>query len=82
MSREPGIDAIETITRLYSAREPVPTLGACCFPGCWPIARNSPWNRARAAAKITLVAVGPARHNRWGGYKDLPYTSPDAACSI
>jgi hypothetical protein len=48
----------------------MPRYSAGCFPGRWPLARRSPWNRARAAGKITQVVIGPAHHHGLGGYFD------------
>jgi hypothetical protein len=70
MNADPGIDAVETITQLSGTGDRMPTYGVRCFPGRWPIVRNSPWNRAYAAGKITPVAVGPAGHHGRGGYFD------------
>jgi hypothetical protein len=70
MSADPGLDVIEAVYQLCGTRDSMPRSSACCFPGRWPIARSSPWNRARAAGKITTVAVGPAHHRGGGGYFD------------
>jgi hypothetical protein len=70
MSADPGLDAIEAVHQLCGTRDAMPRTSASCFPGRWPIARGSPWNRARAAGKITTVAVGPAHHHGLGSYFD------------
>lgn len=70
MSADPGLDSVEAVYQLAGTRDRVPGYGARYFPGRWPIARHSPWNRAHAAGKIHLIQVGPAHHHGRGGYFD------------
>ena len=70
MGADPGLDAVEAVHQLSGTCDPMPRYGARCFVGRWPVARRSPWNRARAAGKIDMAEVGPARHNGCGGYFD------------
>ncbi|MEM7127751.1 MAG: hypothetical protein AAF702_15560 [Chloroflexota bacterium] len=62
ISSDPGLLKAAHLYHLYGANDGTHTLGAKIFPGRWPIAFNSAWNRAQAQGKITMKETGPADH--------------------
>jgi hypothetical protein len=62
MSDDPGIANVEHIYHLYGTKDPIHRLGDICYAGRWPILSYSPWNQAKAAGKISKIAVGPMAH--------------------
>src|SRR5215472_2394290 len=62
MSDDPGIANVEHIYHLYGTKDPVQPIGAICYAGRWPLLPHSPWNQAKAAGKISMIAVGPMTH--------------------
>lgn len=68
MADDPGLDHIEHLYHLYGTKDPVQKIGQIAYAGRWPILPYSPWNRAKAAGKITMIAVGPIGHTGAKGY--------------
>lgn len=77
MSSDPGLGSIEHLYHLYGERDHVQRIGQLVFPGRWRMTRNSPWNQANAAGKITLMSVGPMKHTGAGSYFDETCELPD-----
>ena len=68
MADDPGLDHIEHLYHLYGTKDPVQKIGAIAYAGRWPLLPHSPWNRAKARGKITMIALGPIGHNGSKGY--------------
>jgi hypothetical protein len=68
MADDPGLDHIEHLCHLYGSRDLVQKIGAIAYAGRWPWFIHSPWNRARAQGKITMIALGPIGHAGSKGY--------------
>jgi hypothetical protein len=77
MSSDPGLDALDALVHLDGAHDTTDDLGRIVFPGRWPLAAGSPWNRALAAGKITIREIGPFTHTGPGGYLDTERRLPD-----
>lgn len=77
LSSDPGLGSIEHLYHLYGERDHVQRIGQVIFPGRWRITRNSSWNQANAAGKITLISMGPMKHTGAGGYFDAASRLPD-----
>jgi hypothetical protein len=52
-------------------------MGLALYPSCWPIFRQSAWNRALAQGKRTVIHVGPMRHMSRGDYFSRSALLPD-----
>ena len=70
ISNEPGLVDVDHLYHIYGDKDKIQRLGVILFPGRWPIATRSVWNKACAAGKITMVPMGPFGHNGPGGYLD------------
>lgn len=68
MADDPGLACIEHLYHFHGSKDVVQPLGYIAYAGRWPILRYSPWNRAKAQGKITLIPAGPVQHNDPGGY--------------
>lgn len=63
IANRPGLDNLDHIWHNYGTQDVVQALGGWIFPGRWPTAKYSYWNRALAAGRITLHPLGPYNHN-------------------
>ncbi len=77
MTDSPGVEAADEIIHFGSAQDPIQALGGYLFPGRWPVARFSRWNKARASGKLRLIDLSPMLHNGTGGYFDAHTQLPD-----
>ncbi len=77
MAGDPGITAVEHLWYLYGSKDRVQLMGPVLSPSRWRFLVNSRWNQARRAGRISLVAVGPMKHNGRGGYLDSETAVPD-----
>jgi len=68
LTADPGLDHIAHLYHLYGTKDLVQKLVPIFYAGRWPIKPLSPWNRAKAAGKITMIDVGPIGHNGAKGY--------------
>jgi len=73
MASDRGVDHLVRLTSLAGAKDGVYRLGRRAFPGRWPIAAQSSWNRARAEGRLVEREIGPMGHAGKGSYLD-----PDA----
>jgi hypothetical protein len=80
MADDPGLYHIEHLYHFHGSKDIVQPLGAIAYAGRWPILPYSPWNRAKAQGKITMIPAGPVRHNDPEGYfraqEDAPLEQP------
>lgn len=67
---DPGFADIDHLYHIYSQKDFVPRLGTIFYAGRWPLLPYSPWNKARAEGKITMIPVGPMKHHGKGSYFD------------
>ena len=67
---DPGLDYIDHLYHLYGSKDPIQKVGAIAYAGRWPMLPYSPWNRAKAEGKISMIAIGPFKHNDPHGYFD------------
>lgn len=74
---DPAVRDVEHLYYLYGKRDWIQWAMTLIFPGRWPWLRYSPWNRAKAAGKITRLCIGPMGHNDPGGYFDAEALLPN-----
>ncbi len=67
-SSDPGLLAVEHFFHLAGSLDLAQYLGATLFPGRWPLARGSAWNRLRRNDRVTVIDVGPMKHMGQGDY--------------
>lgn len=77
LSADAGLLHLRRLYHLFGDEDPVQGLGQYVFPGRWPVARRSPWNRARREGRITCINLGPIRHNAPRNYFDPAHRLPD-----
>ena len=77
LSDDIALARIEHLWHLYGTKDPLQASGKVMFAGRWPIAKASPWNVALSEGKITMVELGPYRHNVKQHYFDYESTLPD-----
>lgn len=77
LSDDIGLHQVKHLWHLYGKKDPLQALGQKLFAGRWPTKPQSPWNRARRAGKIDLIALGPFKHNGAGNYFDMATKLPD-----
>jgi len=70
MASEAGLDWVDIMYHLQSPTDRIPMWGQALFPGRWPIARSSHWNRMLRSDRLRFVNMGPMRHNGPGSYLD------------
>jgi len=76
MASDRGLDHLVRLTSLAGSKDGVYRLGRRGFPGRWPIAARSSWNRARAEGRLVERVIGPMRHAGKGAYLDAEATTP------
>ena len=64
----PGILLAEHLYTLVGSKDTTVWLGPIMFPGRWPIAHQSAWNKARRRKKVTRIEMGPMIHSGKGDY--------------
>ena len=62
IASDPGLLRLKQLYHLYGAFDRTEKLGPIFFPGRWPLAFNSAWNRAKKRGLITIKVTGPADH--------------------
>lgn len=62
IASDPGLLRLKQLYHLYGANDRTEKLGSIFFPGRWPLAFNSAWNRAKKRGLITVKVTGPADH--------------------
>lgn len=70
LSNDPNLADVDCVYHLTGSKDRVHWIGPIVFPGRWPIARHSYWNRAVAAQRIEFIAMGDMAHNGKRGYLD------------
>lgn len=70
MASDAGLEAIDRLYHLESPIDRIPMYGRILFPGRWPVARGSHWNRLRRGGRLVNLTLGPMRHNGVGSYLD------------
>lgn len=70
LSNDPGVASVQRLDHLYGTLDGVQRLGELLFPGRWPPLRQSRWNQALAAGRITFSCLGPMGHSGPQGYLD------------
>jgi hypothetical protein len=77
LTSDPGILEIARVFQLSGSRDFTQYMGLALYPSCWPIFRQSAWNRALAQGKRTVIHVGPMRHMSRGDYFSRSALLPD-----
>ncbi|MCG8346941.1 MAG: hypothetical protein MI924_04090 [Chloroflexales bacterium] len=77
MSDDQGLKNVTHLYQFYGDKDPVQGLGGKLFPGRWPIAKQSDWNRALAEQRITSMSLGPMTHNGKDNYFSWDVQAPD-----
>jgi len=70
MASDRGIDHLVRLTSLAGSKDGVYRLGRRIFPGRWPVAAESSWNRAHAEGRLVEREIGPMGHAGKGSYLD------------
>jgi hypothetical protein len=76
MNSNPSLKQITRLTHLYGSADWLQRLPDWIFPARWPLFRQSDWNQAVAAGKITRIRIGPMGHTGRKSYLDA--TTHDA----
>ncbi|PPT07823.1 hypothetical protein CKA32_003997 [Geitlerinema sp. FC II] len=63
ISGNTGAMTVERLYHLAGEKDFVEKLGAAIFPGRWPLAFLSNWNRAKRRGRIAFVSLGEVGHN-------------------
>ncbi len=77
LSDDYGLLRLTHLWHLYGDQDHLQSIGHTLFAGRWRILPQSPWNRAMAAGKITMIPLGPFKHNGAGNYFDMETKLPD-----
>lgn len=77
LSDDPALDRVQHVWHLHGSRDRMHLLGTVLFPGRWPTAPLSSWNRALHAGRITIRTIGPMRHMNGKDYFDRHDTDAD-----
>lgn len=72
-----GLDRVSHVYHLRGAKDPFEKLAWVMFAGRWPTAVGSPWSRAKKEGRITVIDLGPMRHNAGKHYFDADTFGPD-----
>ncbi|HLU82667.1 MAG TPA: hypothetical protein VKZ43_04645 [Trueperaceae bacterium] len=70
MASDPGLGYLEHLYHLEGSSDAVPSYGRVLFPGRWRVWWGSHWNKLRRWERLTLIDMGPMKHNGAGGYLD------------
>ncbi len=70
LSDDPGLDRIGHLWHFYGSKDSLESVGGVLFPGRWPTAPFSSWNRAVREGRISRQEIGPMRHNGKQDYFD------------
>lgn len=70
MASDRGIEEVTRLASLYGTGDRVYALGRAAYPGRWPLATGSFWNRAALEHRLTERAIGPMGHAGSDGYLD------------
>jgi hypothetical protein len=76
-SADEGLLHMDAFYHFYGTKDSTQSLGGIAFPGRWPGAATSPWHRAIAAGKVTIVELGPFGHTDKGSMFDQRSVMPD-----
>jgi hypothetical protein len=82
LTSDPSILDIEHVFHLAGGQDRIQNLGLMLYPGCWPIARGSAWNRALAQGKRTVIPVGPMTHMSHGDYFSRSMSLPNGRSHV
>lgn len=64
----PGLLLADHVHCLVGSKDKTVWLGPLLFPGRWPIAPRSAWNKAKRRGKVTIIETGPMIHSGKGDY--------------
>jgi len=73
---------LDQLYHLHGSKDIIEPLGSLMFSSRWKIARDSNWNRAMRRGKITIIHLGPVRHQVPGGMLDPNYMLPDGRSAL
>lgn len=64
----PGLLLADHVHCLVGSKDRTVWLGPLLFPGRWPVAARSAWNKAKRRGKVSVVDMGPMIHSGRGDY--------------
>lgn len=70
LSDDPGLDRVDHLWHVYGSKDGLADSGRYLFPGRWPTAPLSSWNKALREGRATVEEIGPMRHNGVRDYFD------------
>lgn len=73
----PGLLLADHVHCLVGSKDTTVKLGPLMFPGRWPIAARSAWNKAKRRGNVTVLDVGPMIHSGRGDYFTRSVTTDD-----
>ena len=73
----PGLLLANHVHCLVGSKDKTVWLGPILFPGRWPIAARSAWNKAKRRGKVTITDMGPMIHSGRGDYFTRSVTFED-----
>jgi hypothetical protein len=77
MADGPGILSVRRLCHVQGMHDPLPALGVILYPGRWPLARRSYWNKQKRLGVITEATIGPIKHFGGEDYFSEEATLPD-----
>lgn len=73
----PGLLLAHRVHCIVGSKDRTVWLGPLLFPGRWPIAARSDWNKAKRRGKVSIIESGPMIHSGRGDYFTQSTTLPD-----
>lgn len=73
----PGLLLAHRVHCIVGSKDRTVWLGPLLFPGRWPIAPRSAWNKAKRRGKVSIIDSGPMIHSGRGDYFTQSVTLSD-----
>lgn len=70
LSDDPALDRVQHVWHFWGSRDLTHNVADVIFPGRWPTARLSAWNKAKSEGRVTERQIGPMRHQGGRDYFD------------
>lgn len=77
LSADPALDKVEHVWHFWGSKDRTHLLADVVFPGRWPTAKFSSWQRAKRQGRVTETEIGPMRHQGGRDYFDRHHTVAD-----
>ncbi|WP_068399422.1 hypothetical protein [Kribbia dieselivorans] len=77
MANDPGVRRVKHLWHIRGTKDRIQLIGKVFFPGRWPAARNSAWNKALAEGRVSEHVIGTMKHCGSDSYMDSDAMAPD-----